>query len=123
MAFLFGIFIGTVSNYLHHVKSSSFDCLFDYALAQILWSSFEGRAIMQGLVFGFPECVAFVDGTKQYFFRPKDNNLQEERLSVDHHELCSFMLLRTDMYCEIIRAYITLDGSAQEGHLYTESEP
>lgn len=81
---------------------------------------------MHGLVFGFPKCVAFVDGTKQKTVRPLDDDTQEERYDGHHKMHCFSVLLWTDVYGVIIRpkmrkamllVFLTSLGQQKVGHI------
>lgn len=123
LSMLYGISSGTASNYIRHVANVLLDTLVRNEHAAIRWPTAEERIAMRGLVFGFENCVAFVDGTKQKAFRPKDKDLQEKRYDGHHHFHCFSVLLWTDVFGVIIHLDITLEGSRHDRGIYNISEP
>lgn len=75
---------------------------------------------MRGLVCGFSNCVAFVDGTKQRIYRPMNEGIQEDNYCGQHHFTCHTPLHWTDIYGVIIRLDITGVGSEYDRRLYND---
>lgn len=69
--FTFGTSDGKIFNHIRHVSMALFDALVDEPPEAMVCKDSEERRTMRSLVFGFPDCVVFVDGTKQYCFSPK----------------------------------------------------
>lgn len=65
LGFMFGLSVETVFNYISHAGNSSFDASVKFFLAEVVCTGVEELAVMFGLVFGFPKCVAFAGGRKQ----------------------------------------------------------
>lgn len=88
-----GLSKGIISDYLQNVSMSLMKALHDDSMGTIVWPKASEWRDMRGLVFGFPNFVACVDGTKQYCFRPKDAMRRDEKLSCHHHQFCYSVLV------------------------------
>lgn len=119
--FMFGISVQIVLHYIHNVGHSVFDALVKDHLAEVVWPCTEELEVMRVLFFGFPQCVALVDGTRQYCFRPRLTYLQEERCKVHHNKFCHANSLWTDVNGVIIWTDISLDCTKHD-LLYTTTQ-
>lgn len=119
----FGVSKGTVSNYVRHVSQALLDVLSDDEEAFIDWPMEAERRAMCGLVFGFPKCVGFVDGTKQAIFRPGNDEEQADTYDGHHHIHCYSVLVWTDVFGIITRLDITLIGSRHDRGIYNDCDP
>lgn len=64
LAVQFGLSSETESNYIRHVGIALLHVLDADPFSQITWPNEEERRGMRNLVYGFPHCIAFVDGMK-----------------------------------------------------------
>ena len=123
LSFRFGISNATVASYIRHVGKALFESLHDDGMSIIRWPGAEERQEMRGLVYGFENCIGFVDGTKQSCFRPSYPEVRDERYCGHHKEFCHSVLLWTDNYGVIIRLDICLDGAEHDRGMYNDSDP
>lgn len=114
ISFYFEIFCGSVSNYHRHVADALFKVLHDDPYAFIEWSSAQERMDMRVLVCRFPTCISFIDGMKQYFFRPLNPVVGEENFTGHHKEFCYSTFVWTDGYRIIFGIYINLSVKLHE---------
>lgn len=119
----FGLSIGTISNYLHHVASFLHQVLKQNADSRIEWPTPQECAYMEGFVYGFPKIICFVDRTKTQVYRPQDPNNQIQRFDGHHHIHCFTCLVWTNVYGLIIRLGISFEGNEHDKGLSNESDP
>lgn len=71
----------------------------------------------------FQNCVGFVDGRKQHFYRPVLGELQNERHSGHQEQFCHSILLWTEANRVIIRMDFSLDRAEPDRGLYNLAGP
>lgn len=78
---------------------------------------------MRGIVYGFENCVGFVEDTEQYCFRPTLTEMQEKRYNGHQKEFFHSGILWIDVYDVIINIYCSLDGVEQDRRMYSDCHP
>lgn len=63
MAHSYGVLKGTISNHIQHVAFCLYKVLKMDSFVEVIWPEANRRS-QEGLVYGFPKSVAFVDGTR-----------------------------------------------------------
>lgn len=56
--------------YIRHIGKALLDALHDEGMSLIHWLDASERQIMRKIMYGFENCIGFVDGTKQSCLRP-----------------------------------------------------
>lgn len=114
----FGVSRGTISNTFYHVLGAVYSALKSLSQPLISWPSEAERRSMRGLINGFPQVVAFVDGSKQRAWRPVDDVEQEYIFDGHHHFHAYTVLFWCDVYGQCIRLDFTLKGSMQDRGMF-----
>lgn len=123
MSRIYGLSCGTILNYIRHVGCTLMSVMKSNDDEAIRWRNISGRQAMQGLVYGFSKCIAFVDSTKQQVFRPLDAQIQESRYEC-HYRFHSFsLLLWTDVYRVIMLLDMIIVGSMHDSGTNNDSAP
>lgn len=117
-----GLSVGTLSNYLQHVRFALIQSLEVDDNAKIIWLLDVERKVVQGLVCRLPRCVGSVDGTKQKIFRPENENMREEMYCGQHYFNCFSALVQTDVFGMIIRLDIIRCGSSHDRGIYNQCD-
>lgn len=110
----------TLSNYIRHIAVSLLLALIDDPTCMIKWPYQEDRKDMEGIIYGFPKFVAFVEGMKHHTIRPKlshperrvarrqGHEKEKELFSGHQHTFCQSTLVWNDVFGILIRPDINL---------------
>ena len=120
---LYGASVGTMSNWFSHVACAVHYSLKSVEEARIKWPYAAERQGMRGLVYGFPNAVAFCDGCKCRVFRPMNHATQQLRYDGHHKIHCFAVLVWVDVFGTYIRLDISLLGSQHDRGIFNQSGP
>lgn len=105
---------------MSHVCKSLFGALNGDGMSFIKWPCAVERGEMKGLIFGFEQCIGFVDGTKQYFSDQPRWSF-EKNGTAGTTKIFHFVLLWTDVYGMEIRLDLKLEGAENDQSTYNET--